>query len=168
MHDFFPLAPIPWLSRAIEPLTDKLGWTTLPLHIHEVLFSFLLYTFIDLYAAPRISTWLFPVKYPQLSADKRKNWNVHVVSLAQSTLVNSLALYVMFYDEERKQMDWQQRVWGYTGAMGLVQGFAAGYFLWDLMITIRHWHLFGIGMLAHAICALIVYFSAFVSVSGGG
>ena len=29
----------------------------------------------------------------------------------------------------------RERVWGYTGASGMVQGFAAGYFLWDLVTS---------------------------------
>ncbi len=33
-------------------------------------------------------------------------------------------------------MDWEQRIWGYSGAMGLVQAFAAGYFVWDLTVSL--------------------------------
>ena len=47
-----------------------------------------------------------------------------MVSLVQSTTINFLALWVMFNDEERKNMDWQQRIWGYTGAAGMIQGMA--------------------------------------------
>jgi len=78
-------------------------------------------------------------------------------------------LWVIFTDQERKNMDWQQRVWGYTGAGGMIQGLATGYFLWDLMISIRHVDAFGIGMLAHAISALFVFcfgFRPFVNFYG--
>jgi hypothetical protein len=70
----------------------------------------------------------------------------------------------MFTDEERKNMDWRERVWGYTGGAGMIQGMAAGYFLWDLVITIQHVKLFGPGMLAHAISALLVFSFGFVSI----
>ena len=162
MHDPFPLSNPLWLQKAIQPFADYFGLTTLPLHIHEVLGSFIAYTFINRVFAPVVSKWLFPVKYTALSREKKINWDVHVVSLAQSVSINILALWVMFVDEERKNMDWKERVWGYTGAAGMIQGMACGYFLWDLMITIQHVKLFGIGMLAHAISALTVFSFGFV------
>lgn len=157
MIDPFPIPPIPWLSRAVQPFADYANFPTLPLHIHEVLLSFGLYTFINIYVAPLISNALFPVRYNKLSRDRRISWDVHVVSLFQSCTINGLALWVMFVDEERKNMDWEQRVWGYTGASGMIQGLATGYFLWDLMVTIRYVDLFGYGMLAHAVSALCVF-----------
>lgn len=59
-------------------------------------------------------------------------------------------------------MDWRERIWGYTGAAGMIQGMAAAYFLWDLMVTVQNVRLFGWGMLAHAIAALIVFSFGFV------
>lgn len=163
MHDPFIIAPIPWLSKAVQPFADYFSLTTLPLHIHEVVLSFLGYTFINLVFAPWISKVLFPQKYAALSNDRKINWNVHVVSLCQSTMINTLALYVMFFDEERKSMDWTERIWGYTGGAGMIQGLATGYFLWDLMVTLQNVKLFGYGMLAHALSALLVFSFGFVS-----
>lgn len=163
MHDPFPIAPIPWLSNAVQPFADWAGFTTLPLHIHEVLGSFLGYTFINIVFAPWISNILFPVQYNKLSKERKINWDVHVVSLVQSTSINILALWVMFADEERWNMDWRERIWGYTGAAGMIQGLATGYFLWDLMITVQHVKVFGYGMLAHALSALLVFSFGFVS-----
>jgi hypothetical protein len=60
-------------------------------------------------------------------------------------------------------MDWKGRVWGYTGAGGMVQGFAAGYFLWDLGVSARHVKVLGLGSLVHAISALLVTSLGFVS-----
>lgn len=164
MKDPF-LPPIPWLSKAVQPFADYTSLTTLPLHIHEVLISFAAYTVINIYVAPTVSTWLFPQKYRALSATRKLNWDVHVVSLCQSTMINTLALWVMFMDEERKNMDWQERIWGYTGAAGMIQGFATGYFLWDLMITLQNVKVFGFGMLAHAMSALCVFSLGFVSLA---
>jgi hypothetical protein len=163
MHDPFPFPPWPWLSKAVQPFADYFSLTTLPLHIHEVLGSFVAYTFINIVVAPIISRWLFPVRYPKLSAERKINWDVHVVSLVQSTTINFLALWVMWTDEERMNMTWQERVWGYTGAAGMIQGMATGYFLWDLMITVQHVKVFGLGMLAHALSALLVFSFGFVS-----
>ena len=86
-----------------------------------------------------------------------------MVSLCQSLMINALALWVMWADEDRKNMDWVQRVWGYTGAAGMIQGLAAGYFLWDLMVTVQNAKLFGYGMLAHAFSAMLVFSFGFVS-----
>ena len=152
-------------ERGCPAIRGLLFLTTLPLHVHEVLGSFLAYTFINIVVAPIISKWLFPVRYPKLSAERKINWDVHVVSLVQSTTINVLALWVMWTDEERMNMTWQERVWGYTGAAGMIQGLATGYFLWDLMVTLQHVKVFGLGMLAHALSALLVFSFGFVSIS---
>jgi hypothetical protein len=68
-----------------------------------------------------------------------------------------MALWVMWTDSELNQMDYKERVHGYTGASGLIQAFAGGYFLWDLAITVQNVKIFGIGMLFHAISALCVF-----------
>ncbi len=60
-------------------------------------------------------------------------------------------------------MGWRERVWGYTGATGMVQGFAAGYFLWDLLASIKHVDIHGWGALAHAGSALVISSLGFVS-----
>ncbi|KAL8954217.1 MAG: hypothetical protein Q9193_007330, partial [Seirophora villosa] len=63
----------------------------------------------------------------------------------------------MAVDDERTHMDWKERVWGYTGGGGMIQAFATGYFLWDLQICLRYFGVFGIGLLMHAVAALVVF-----------
>lgn len=162
MHDPFPLPPIPALSKAVEPWAERLSMPTLPLHVHEVVGGALLYTVIHTVVSPALSTWLFPQFYPRHHRAKKANWDAHVVSLVQSVLINALALWVMFADEERKNMDLDQRIWGYTGGCGMIQALAAGYFLWDLGITVLNLDIFGLGLLAHAVSALSVYLLGFV------
>ncbi|AEO65413.1 uncharacterized protein THITE_2112374 [Thermothielavioides terrestris NRRL 8126] len=157
MRDPFPFPPIPALSRAIAPLAERLSMPTLPYHIHEVAAAALLYTFIQTVVSPVLSNRLFPRFYPRHDRAKKANWDTHVVSLVQSLLINGIALWVMFFDDERNAMDYEQRVWGYTGACGLVQALAAGYFVWDLGITLLNLDIFGLGLLAHAVSALAVY-----------
>ncbi|KAI9764433.1 MAG: hypothetical protein M1840_008456 [Geoglossum simile] len=169
MHDPFPIPPLPLLQRLVTPLSTRLSLPTLPLHVHEVFLAFTLYHLTCTQISPRISALLFPRHYPKLSVRTRINWDVHVVSLLQSTLINSLALWVMWADGERAAMSWQERVWGYTGAGGMIQGFAAGYFLWDLMVSWKYLDLFGWGLLAHAVSALVVFslgFRPFVNYYG--
>ncbi|KAI0398410.1 TLC domain-containing protein [Xylariaceae sp. FL0594] len=157
MKDPFPIAPIPALSKAVQPLADYLDLTTLPAHIHEVLITAVFYEFVRSVVSPVLSRRLFPRQYGALSKTKKLNWDVHVVSLVQSTSINALALWVMYVDQERKQMDWQERLWGYSGASAMIQAMAAGYFVWDLFITAANVNIFGLGMLAHAVSALLVY-----------
>jgi hypothetical protein len=46
---------------------------------------------------------------------------------------------------------------------GRVQAFAAGYFLWDLVISLRYLRVLGLGSLVHAVSALLVTAMGFVS-----
>lgn len=65
-------------------------------------------------------------------------------------------------DDERRNMNLNERLWGYTGAAGLVQALATGYFLFDLVVMVRYLDVFGLGMLAHASSCLITYTLGFV------
>jgi hypothetical protein len=164
MHDPFPLPRPESLVKYVEPAAEFLSLKTLPLHFHEVMTAFLLYTVTFRYFAPAISRLFIPRIYSSFSARTKLNWDVHIVSFVQSTLICSMALWVMWTDSELNQMDATERVHGYTGASGLIQAFAGGYFLWDLVITVQNVKAFGIGMLFHAICALCVFSLGFVSV----
>lgn len=84
------------------------------------------------------------------------------MSFIQSTLINVIAIWVMVVDHERKSMNSEERIWGYTGAAGMVQALAAGYFVWDLYVTGTNLDVFGLGTLAHAVAALLVYTLGFV------
>ncbi|KAM0271607.1 hypothetical protein ACHAQH_009055 [Verticillium albo-atrum] len=122
-----------------------------------MLVACLLYSVIYWPISPLLSTLLVGDQYRSLPRKRRVNWDAHVVSFFQSTLINVLALWIMFADKERREMDWQARIWGYTGAVGMIQALAAGYFLWDLVVTSLNMDVFGPGTLAHAISALLVY-----------
>ncbi|MCJ1377351.1 hypothetical protein MMC17_000446 [Xylographa soralifera] len=151
---FFP-APLP-LVRASLPLAQALHLRTLPLHVHEILPAFCIYSFLGGVLSPLLSPRLFPSVYPQLPARTKHNWDVHVVSLLQSVAINGLALWLICVDGDHRQMDWRARVWGYSGATGMVQAFATGYFLWDGLVSAADPGLFGWGALAHAGSALAV------------
>lgn len=77
--------------------------------------------------------------------------------MVQSCLINALALWVMFTDEERENMTALERIYGYTGGCGLIQGLATGYFLWDVVVSTRYFKIFGLGIWAHAVSALFVF-----------
>lgn len=161
MKDPFFIPPTA-LSEWVRPYADKYHMAVLPQHIHEVIAAALLYTFIHLVISPWLSNKYAAEYYPK-SRGKRASWDSHIVSLFQSVLICVVALWVMFTDKERQAMDWQARIWGYTGASGLVQSLAAGYFVWDFCITICFLDAFGVGLLAHAVSALSVYSFGYVS-----
>jgi hypothetical protein len=94
------------------------------------------------------------------------NWDVHIVSMWQSLFINTVALWVIFTDPQREVQngDWRERLWGYNGAAGMVQGFAAGYFLWDVVVSTVHVDVMGVSSLVHAVAALGVTSIGFVSV----
>ncbi|KAK3952580.1 TLC domain-containing protein [Pseudoneurospora amorphoporcata] len=157
MRDPFPFPPIPALAKASQSWADRLSFPTLPLHIHEVIGAAAFYTFVHVVVSPVVSNLFFSKYYPKHSRSKKANWDTHVVSLVQSTLINALALWVMYADKERSAMDFEQRIWGYTGASGMIQALACGYFVWDLGVTLLNFDIFGFGLLAHAVSALVVY-----------
>jgi len=83
------------------------------------------------------------------------------VSFVQSTLVTILAIWINIADRERWDMTSGERVYGYTGACGLIQALATGYFLYDLIVSTVYFNMFGAGMFFHAISALWVYSQGF-------
>ncbi|KAB8275306.1 TLC domain-containing protein [Aspergillus minisclerotigenes] len=156
MLDPFPPPPA-WLRDRVEPWALYLNVPALSDHIHEVILAFAGYQFIHSFLSPWLSPILFPRHYPQLNKRTKLNWDVHVVSLVQSVLINVFALYIMFVDKERKNMDTGERIYGYTGMSGLLQALAEGYFVYDIIVSTVHIRMFGVGMLFHAISALWVF-----------
>ena len=157
--------PIP--PRAInalsQPIADRLSLQTLPLHIHEILLAAGFYHVVFTYISPALSRLLFPATYPRLLLRTKINWDIHVASMFNSVFICSIALYVLLNDEERKNMNAGERIWGYTGAMGMTQAFAAGYFAWDTWASALYLEVTGPGALAHAVSALIITSMGFVS-----
>ncbi|KAH9224637.1 TLC domain-containing protein [Leptodontidium sp. 2 PMI_412] len=150
-------APIPILTEAVKPLCDYLSLKSLPLHIHEILFAFGFYHIIFEYLAPPLSSWFLPKQYKQLSYESKLRWNMHCASMVQCCNITMLALWTIYSDNERRNMNLEERMWGYTGAAALVQALATGYFLFDLVVMVRYLDVFGLGMLAHALSCLITY-----------
>ncbi|KAF2176739.1 DUF887-domain-containing protein [Zopfia rhizophila CBS 207.26] len=151
-----PIPPPAPLVSLTKPLAEKLSLTTLPYHAHEIALGFLWYHFILYTLSPFLSSRLVPHTYRSFNKRTRLNWDIHWVSMVQALFINSAALYVIFTDPQRKSMDWRGRLWGYTPASGMVQGFAAGYFLWDLQISAQYIRISGVSALLHVVGALAV------------
>ncbi|KAL4880044.1 TLC domain-containing protein [Aspergillus karnatakaensis] len=150
-------APPEWLREIVDPWALRLNAPVLADHFHEVIVTFLAYLLIHYVLSPWLSPKLFPNHYPKLNKRTKLNWDVHVVSLVQSTFINAVALWVLFVDEERKSMTPAERVYGYTGSCVLISSLAVGYFIYDLIVSTIYVNMFGIGMLFHAVSALWVF-----------
>lgn len=91
-----------------------------------------------------------------------------MVSMYQALFINSAALWVIFTDPARaiqnEPGNWAERLWGYNGAAGMCQAFAAGYFVWDCVVSLVHLDVMGMSSLVHAISALGVTLIGFVNV----
>jgi hypothetical protein len=161
MRDPFPFPP--FLQQAVEPFSAFSGLQTLPLHAHEILLASLFYHCVFAYIAPALSAKLVAGRYQILSTDGKLRWNMKCVSFVQSFFISALALWVMVVDKDRAAMSLEERIWGYTGAAGMVQAFAIGYFVWDTYIMARYTKVFGPAMLAHGLACTIVFSLGFVS-----
>ena len=157
--------PLTLIQSSTQPIADLLSLKTLPLHAHEVFLSFTAYYLMDVFLAPRLSTKFFAKTYSSLPTRTKINWNIRVVSTIQAIFICGLAFWTIVTDEERKNMNLEERIWGYTGAVGMTQAFAAGYFMWDVKISAVNVGILGWGSLAHAVSALLITSLGFVSLS---
>jgi hypothetical protein len=165
MLDPFPIRNPPYIKALGELIAEYTGLDTLPYHLHEVLIAASIYQVTMSFISPFVSNLIVPEQYSKLSRRTRLNWDIHFVAFIQSIVICALSYYTLYYENERPKMGWQERVYGYTGGLGLVQAFTAGYFVWDLYICVRWYKMFGFGMLAHAVSALTVYSLGFVRIS---
>lgn len=116
-----PIPPPSMLVQLTKNASEKFGLMTLPYHVHEILLGFLGYHFILYVLSPAISQLVCPKTYRSFNKRTRLNWDIHWVSMVQSLFINSAALFVIFKDEQRHEMDWIGRLWGYTPASGMVR-----------------------------------------------
>lgn len=168
MMELFTVAcPESW-STFVRPYAEALHLPTLPLHVHQVLGSALFYQAVYLYISPFLAKTFIPRIYNNFPKRTQINWDVHVVSFIQSVFICAIALWGMFYDEGRSPGNGTNedatlhRIFGYSVTGAAVQGYATGYFLWDLCITVYHIKIMGLGFVAHAISALAVFSLGFV------
>lgn len=141
-----------WHSLATNQLVQQVaslsGLTGLPAHIHEIIL------FTGIYFAVHIlSHVLGPVIVPQyrkLSPAKQHGFDAHVVSHVNAILLCAISFPLFFSPHLTTSTS-------YTPYAGFVVSAAAGYFVWDLVITVVYYKYNGFGFLAHAVTALYVF-----------
>lgn len=161
MKDPFP-APAN-VIEAFKPLAQYLSLPTLPLHAHEVIGSFVIYELLHSVVSPAISRTFFAKQYAAFPRKTKINWDSRITSQIQQAFILSLVIYTMVADPERAHTTWQERLWGYNGIIGLIQGSATGYFLWDVHVSLQYIDIMGADSLAHAAGWLIITLIGFVS-----
>ena len=117
-----------------------------------------------------LSRLLMPKLYASFPKRTQINWDVHVVSFVQSVFICTLALWGMRYDaawavghtmaDPREAL--KHRLFATTVTGGAVTGYAVGYFIWDLFISVYHVAIMGPGFVAHGFAALLVFSLGFV------
>lgn len=140
---------VPALAKAVTPVSTYLGYKVMPRHIHEILLAALIYHAIFLASSklgPRLCR-----DYSALPERTRINFDIHVVSMVQCTLILALALPLF---RDRNLTD---HVYGYTPYSGFVSAMAVGYFLWDSLVCIWYVRYFGIGFAVHGVVAGFVF-----------
>lgn len=118
-------------------------------HGHEILVSFVVYQFILYpFVAPFLNKLLFKEHYTGKDAVDRVNFDIHTVSMFQSIA----SIYFMW------PLLWLPFGFNvatyYNSYASFLSAISVGYFIWDLLICLRYFKLFGVGFLFHAVAAL--------------
>ena len=148
----------------IQAACDMANLPLLPPHLPVILLSFSAYQIIYMSLGPWLSTRLFPKTYTHLRGKEKVNWDENVPSLVQAIVISSLSSYVILCDQDRRQWNWQGRVWGYSEPTALSVDVANGYFYWHLQMMVRHRAVFGWGMVVHAIAVAFLFTNGYVRI----
>lgn len=140
----------PYFNQEVVAFSLNSGLRALPYHFHEILISFTFYTLT--YVFSKLFSPYLVKSYNTLSKRNQINFNVHVVSMVQCVII--LGLSAPLFNDPVLSKD---RVDGYTPYCGFVISMATGYFIWDVLICIRYYNLFGFGFLLHGAGALLVF-----------
>ncbi|OCL09642.1 hypothetical protein AOQ84DRAFT_388040 [Glonium stellatum] len=153
-----PIPPAVWVREFFEPVGRLCNLPALPNHAHQILISLLFYT-CAYKIAPSLFSWLFPSRYGSLNKAKRHECHVDAVSLTQSTINSLMAVVMLYFDTDRKDISWVERVWGFNEGNGLVMAISLGYFIWHFVMMALHVHHYGRMMLLHgfAACFVVLY-----------
>eukprot|EP01116_Phalansterium_solitarium_P023070 TRINITY_DN7891_c0_g1_i1.p1 TRINITY_DN7891_c0_g1~~TRINITY_DN7891_c0_g1_i1.p1 ORF type:complete len:259 (+),score=23.35 TRINITY_DN7891_c0_g1_i1:63-839(+) len=104
-----------------------------------------------------ISRWFFaivlPSVYPKLDRRDQRNWDVRVVSTIHAITVVVLSIPVL--SEPQLIEDEVSRALAYSSKAAFLYSLSAGYFLFDIFITILHKQ--GTGFVVHGVVCFFVY-----------
>lgn len=120
------------------------------LHLHEIIYSFIFYQLVSTYLAPLVNKIVFGDRYIKIADQELKiDFDIHIVSMVQACV----SLYILWpvltlpltsYNIATYQNDY----------CSMVTSLSAGYFIWDLIVCLRYFKVYGFQYLIHAIFAL--------------
>ncbi|KAI5966270.1 uncharacterized protein KGF55_000579 [Candida pseudojiufengensis] len=131
-------------------------------HWHEILGSTIFYFLIQYLSKP-ISKLIFGSKYTTLKPSTKINFDVHITSMVQCFI--SILILVPHLNNphfQNRNNDPINSLLGYTPFGTLICSLSVGYFIWDLVVCLKYYKLFGIGFLLHAIAALFAFGCGFI------
>lgn len=146
------------ISRSLRP--DYIEPSNLfALHYHEIIYSFVFYCAL-MVVSPPVCRKLFGDNYLKLNKKGRINFDIHIVSSVQCLL--SIVLCVpLFLDKTFGATSYGQ-LFGSDFNHTLVAAVTVGYFIWDFLVCIVYFDLFGVSFLLHAVTALTVFSITFI------
>lgn len=109
--------------------------------------------FILMHLSQKFSSFVFGNSYKSLPNTKQRSWDTRFVAVIHAVAVCVLAVPICF-DEHLNQ----DRVFGTNSYSQSVFAFTSGYFLWDIVVSIRFFDDFGVGSVVHAVLCFFVYF----------
>lgn len=118
----------------------------LPTHLPEIVATALSCQGLMALADP-LSRLVAGKKYAELSGTRRMDWRSRVVSFVFATgiLIESFRLMGGKGYASLKA----DKVFGYSPEGGRLAGVAVGYFIWDTILCLRYWKVFGASFLVH-------------------
>ncbi|CDK28267.1 unnamed protein product [Kuraishia capsulata CBS 1993] len=143
------------LAHVRVPLVDEylmpLVHGRLQNHIHELVSTVILYQIVFVLARLYLR-FLNPSLNKTISPKTRVDFSIRIVSMFQSIVI-LLAIMPLFCNEHLAQ----HRVFAVSPYAGMVSAAAAGYFVWDSLISLAYVRLFGIGYLIHGVVSSAMF-----------
>jgi hypothetical protein len=126
---------------------DEYFATTLPRIFASALFFTIVYHVGKVFSKRLSSTYSHLPKVSQI------DWSTRVVSMAHACIVLPLSVYAVYFEGELpKDVIFKTSYWS-----NMVCAISGGYFVWDLLICLKHLSVIGYGFLLHAVYCGIVF-----------
>jgi len=140
-----------FLTDLIIPFARTTGLEKLPEWFPTITYYALGYTFIHVVVGPTLSKMIVPKVYGSLNSKAaRNNWNMHIVSCVNCSVLIFLAFQALYEEDSPKE-----RALGWNDSAGRAGAAAAGFFVWDAADAIVNYHDFT--LLVHGLASVFVY-----------
>ncbi|GMM33213.1 Tda4 protein [Saccharomycopsis crataegensis] len=153
-------------SQSLRPewLANYLGSETIfATHAHEVLYSFVFYNMLFLFC-PVIGRVCFGSIYTCLvsSSDPKQrklklNFDIHIIAMIQAIISIGACIWLFCSTVLN-----DNQLLGYDYSHTFVSSITVGYFIWDLLVCLKYFDLFGFEFLLHAVASLFVFSTTFM------